>query len=291
MNFTVVTPSFGQLAYLKLNAASIADQRKDGVDVEHIVQDGGSKDGTREWLASRPDIHGVAEADEGMYDAINRGIIKGTGDVFSWLNCDEQYLPGALLAVRDYFNSHPQVDIAVGHTVVVDPMGDYMCHRKAVVPSPGILRLGRLPVHSSSMFFRRALVHGPGAVLFDKQWKAMGDWAWLKQLLENGARIGRLDAFISTFTDTGGNLGMSPRAIAESQRVKAALSPFHKATAPVVRADDYLRKVINGYYRQAPFDYAMYRHDPASPDGVSAVRSTIHVERPTFIWKGHMFGQ
>ncbi|MBK7482552.1 MAG: glycosyltransferase [Flavobacteriales bacterium] len=82
MKFTVVTPSFGQLPYLRLNAASIADQRDAGADVEHIVQDGGSKDGTREWLLTRPDIRGIAEADSGMYDAINRGIRKGEGDVF-----------------------------------------------------------------------------------------------------------------------------------------------------------------------------------------------------------------
>ncbi|MEO8589579.1 MAG: glycosyltransferase [Flavobacteriales bacterium] len=288
MKFTVVTPSFGQLAYLKLNAASIVDQRRDGVVVEHIVQDGGSKDGTRDWLLTRPDIQGIAEADDGMYDAINRGIIKGDGDVFSWLNCDEQYLPGALAEVRDFFNAHPKVDIAVGHTVVVDPDGEYMCHRKAVVPLPGILRRGRLPVHSSSMFFRRHLVKGPGAVLFDKRWKAMGDWAWLKELMEKGARVAKVEAFISTFTDTGGNLGMSPRAREESKRVEAALTSVDRLVTPLVRMDDYARKIASGYYQQAPFDYALYRPDPSTPDGVSAERRTVHVSKPTFIWKGHM---
>jgi glycosyltransferase involved in cell wall biosynthesis len=123
MKFTVVTPSFGQLHYLKLNAASIADQRAPGIDVEHIVQDGGSKDGTREWLATRPDIRGVAEADNGMYDAINRGIMKGEGDIFSWLNCDEQFLPGALAAVKTFFEEHPEADMLAGDTLVVDAKG------------------------------------------------------------------------------------------------------------------------------------------------------------------------
>lgn len=288
MKFTVVTPSFGQLAYLKLNAASVADQRGDGVEVEHIVQDGGSKDGTREWLATRTDIQGHAEADHGMYDAINRGIIKGEGDVFSWLNCDEQYLPGALAIVRDLFQANPDADIAIGHTIVVDPQGGYMCHRKAVVPTPGILRRGRLPVHSSSMFFRRRLVKGPGAVLFDKEWKAMGDWAWMKEVMDKGARVVKVEAFISTFTDTGGNLGMSPRAREEAQRVQDALSWPDRLATPLVRMDDYARKMATGYYRQSPFDYALYRPDPSAPDGVSTQRHTVHVSKPTFIWKGHM---
>ncbi|MCB0765851.1 MAG: glycosyltransferase, partial [Flavobacteriales bacterium] len=148
MKFTVVTPSFGQLRYLRLNAASVADQRAPGIEVEHIVQDGGSKDGTRDWLKGQPLITAVPEADEGMYDAINRGIIKGTGEVFSWLNCDEQYLPGTLAAVKAYFEQHPEVDMVAGDTIVVDAQGEYQCHRKAVVPTTGILRLGRTPVQS-----------------------------------------------------------------------------------------------------------------------------------------------
>ncbi len=291
MKFTVVTPSFGQLSYLKLNAASVADQRTDDIEVEHIIQDGGSTDGTREWLATRPDILGVAEKDAGMYDAINRGLIKGSGDVFSWLNCDEQYLPGALVKVRDFFVAHPDVDIAVGHTVVVDVEGGYMCHRKAVVPSSGILRRGRLPVHSSSMFFSSRLVKGPGAVMFDPEWKAMGDWAWLKRLLENGAHIARIDGFLSTFTDTGDNLGTSPRAKAEMERVVGDLGLLDHLSTPFVRASEYFRKFMDGYYRQVPFEYALYRPLPSSEDGVSPQRKVIHVSDPTFYWKGHMFGQ
>ena len=290
MKFTVVTPSFGQLAYLTLNAASVADQRREGVEVEHIVQDGGSKDGTREWLTTRPDIRGIAEADNGMYDAINRGIIKGGGDVFSWLNCDEQYMPGALATVKDYLERHPEVDIAAGHTIVVDAAGGYMCHRKAVIPSAGILRLGRLPVQSSSLFFRSRMVKGPKAVLFDPKWKAMGDWAWIKELMDGGARMGRIPTFLSTFTDTGGNLGMSPRAIQEMHDVRNALSPLQRTAAPLVRATDYAKKILDGYYWQKPYDYAIYDPDPASAGGVAQQRHSRHVARPTFYWKGHMLG-
>jgi glycosyltransferase involved in cell wall biosynthesis len=120
MKFSVITPSFGQLEFLKLNAVSVADQVSDGVEVEHLVQDGGSTDGTAEWLAGQAGIVGIVEKDEGMYDAINRGLKRARGEVYSWLNCDEQYLPGALAAVAEFFEAHPEVDIAFGHTIVVD---------------------------------------------------------------------------------------------------------------------------------------------------------------------------
>jgi glycosyltransferase involved in cell wall biosynthesis len=286
MKFTVVTPSFGQLHYLKLNAASIADQRAPGIAVEHIVQDGGSKDGTREWLAARADIRGVAEADNGMYDAINRGIMKGEGDIFSWLNCDEQFLPGTLQAVKTFFEEHPEADMLAGDTLVVDAKGEYQCHRKAVVPTTGILRLGRTPVQSCSLFFRAKLVKGPGAILFDPQWRAMGDWAWLRDQDARGARMLRLPRFLATFVDDGGNLGMSPRAVQETRAVYGSLSTWHRATEYIVRGADYARKIMDGYYSQKPFDYAIYDADPTSPSGVSAVRRSRHVAKPTWHWKG-----
>ena len=288
MKFTVVTPSFGQLRYLRLNAASVADQRAPGIEVEHIVQDGGSKDGTREWLMERTDIRGIAEADNGMYDAINRGIMKGEGDVFSWLNCDEQYLPGTLVAVKDFFEKHPDADMVAGDTLVVDADGMYQCHRKAVVPTTGILRLGRTPVQSCSLFFRAKLVKGPQAILFDPQWKAMGDWAWLRDQNARGARMMRLPRFLATFVDDGGNLGMSPQAIKETRAVYGALSPWHRATEYCVRGADYARKILDGYYTQKPFDYAIYGADASTPMGVTATRRTRHVADPTWHWKGRV---
>lgn len=91
MLVSVVTPSFRSSQWLKLCIASVADQ---GIPVEHIVQDAGSDDGTLDWLPQDARVRAFIEKDQGMYDAINRGFRRATGDIFAWLNCDEQYLPG-----------------------------------------------------------------------------------------------------------------------------------------------------------------------------------------------------
>ena len=78
MKITIVTPSLNQLEFLKRNAASVADQ--EGADVEHIVQDAGSTDGTVDWIEAQSGLKGYVENDEGMYDAINRGIARGSGE-------------------------------------------------------------------------------------------------------------------------------------------------------------------------------------------------------------------
>ena len=87
MDFTIVTPSFRQLEQLACCIASIADQ--EGVTVEHIVQDGGTE-GFEEFakrMAKRwPDRSTyrrvmISGTDQGMYDAINRGLKKATGEI------------------------------------------------------------------------------------------------------------------------------------------------------------------------------------------------------------------
>ena len=156
LDFTIVTPSFKQLAYLECCIASVADQ--EGVKVEHIVQDAGSPgieeftERTAERLLGKyggervrnleafellhiRTAHGYSlrifkEKDEGMYDAINKGFEKGTGEICAYLNCDEQYLSGALKVVREFFENRSNVEMVLGDVIVVGTDGEAICHRK-----------------------------------------------------------------------------------------------------------------------------------------------------------------
>src|SRR5204863_4103038 len=131
MRFSIVTPSFNPSPWLPLCIASVADQ---GVEIEHIVQDAGSTDGTLDWLRDDPRVKTFVERDSGMYDAVNRGLRRASGDILAYLNCDEQYLPGSLDAVGAFFRSHPAVDVVFGDAVVVNSNLDYLFHRKVQVP-------------------------------------------------------------------------------------------------------------------------------------------------------------
>ena len=80
MRFSIITPSFRNSAWLKLCIASVADQ---GIELEHIVQDSLSDDGTLDWLLSDHRVKAYAEKDAGMYDAVNRGLKRSSGGT-SW---------------------------------------------------------------------------------------------------------------------------------------------------------------------------------------------------------------
>src|SRR3984893_17077250 len=117
IDVSVITPSLNMLSYLERCVASVADQ--EGVRAEHLVMDGGSRDGTVEWLASRPNLTSEVRSDNGMYEAINRGFRRARGRILAHLNCDEQYLPGTLATVTRYFDTYPEVDVLFGDTLTV----------------------------------------------------------------------------------------------------------------------------------------------------------------------------
>src|SRR5678815_4420793 len=123
--FSIITPSFRSGEWLKLCIASVADQ--EGVTFEHIVQDSVSDDGTLDWLPHDSRVHAFIEKDKGMYDAVNRGFKRARGEILAYVNCDEQYLPGALAAVDSYFSEHPEIDVVFADAVVVNSAGEFFC--------------------------------------------------------------------------------------------------------------------------------------------------------------------
>ena len=95
------------------------------------------------------------EKDQGMYDGINRGLRRAGGDILAYLNCDEQYLPGALAAVAGFFEQHPEIDVLFGDVVMVDTEGRYLYHRKMQTPLKYHTWTCHLSTLSCAMFFRR----------------------------------------------------------------------------------------------------------------------------------------
>ena len=275
--FSIITPSFRQLDWLKLCAASIADQT--GVQLEHIVQDAGTGPELEVWAAGQKSLALHVEKDRGMYDAINRGLRRATGDIVAYLNCDEQYLPGTLAAVERFFSAHPEVDIVFGDVVVVDEKGGYLCSRPVVLPKLHHTHVCTLGVFTAATFFRRSLLEKHG-LFFSDEWRATGDAVWVLELLRKKVKMALLGQFVSTSTDTGENLILGPDAVAEQIRLRKSAPAWVQKLAPLWVLEFRLRRLLAGVYWPRPLSYAIYT--AASP----AERQTFRVEKPTFVWRG-----
>ena len=119
MRIAILTPTFNSLAHLRGCVASIRAQAVSGTALSnhHRIHDACSTDGTPEFLdghGGKADGYRLAyrvEADEGMYDALNRAFAATDGEIVGHLNLDEQYLPGTLEFIDGFFRDHPAIDV------------------------------------------------------------------------------------------------------------------------------------------------------------------------------------
>jgi glycosyltransferase involved in cell wall biosynthesis len=273
---SIITPSFRSGRWLKLCMASVADQ---GVACEHIVQDSCSDDGTQDWLPKDARVQAFIEKDRGMYDAVNRGLKRSRGEICAYLNCDEQYLPGALQAVLEFFDARPEVEVAFADTVVIQPDGRYLCHRKTSIPGRyHTLVSADLSFFTSSTFFRRRVFAKRG-LFFNANLKDVGDADWGLRLIAEQVAMARMGRFTSAFTETGANMNTLPNALREKQAMFESAPAWARRARPLIVWHYRLRKLLAGAYAQRPFDYAVYTEQ--SP----AARVTFHVARPTTRWR------
>jgi len=273
--FTIVTPSRNMLGYLERCAASIADQQP---SVQHIVMDACSDDGTGTWLASRADIESVVAPDDGMYDALNKGFARARGEIYGYLNCDEQYLPGTLARVQAFFERHPGCDMLFGGCLLVRPDGSLIAFRKAYPPVWPLIATSHLYVLSCTMFFRRRV--WDRGLRFDASLRDIADFKFVVDAMRAGVRADILPGYSSAFTMTGHNMSAGDNAARETTRYVAALSPWLRRMRLPLNAVRLLSKLRHGaYFERFPLRYALH------VDGASG-RHEFCAASGSFRWRG-----
>lgn len=119
---SLVTPSFNQAKFIEQTIKSILDQGYP--NLEYIVIDGGSTDGTVDILKRYADrLQWVSEPDGGQSDGINKGLRRATGDIVGYVNSDDLLLPGSLHRVNAFFRDHANVSWMTGRCRIIDEQG------------------------------------------------------------------------------------------------------------------------------------------------------------------------
>jgi glycosyltransferase involved in cell wall biosynthesis len=154
MKFSIVTISCNQARYLERAMRSVIEQ--EGVELEYIVVDPGSTDGSRDLIDTYRDRIDVAilEPDEGPSDGLNKGFAAASGNIFGFLNSDDELLPGALAQVAKAFRRLPRADVVSGCGYFVDDAGSRL---RAIVPSiltPWLYAHGGVTVFQQGTFFK-----------------------------------------------------------------------------------------------------------------------------------------
>jgi glycosyltransferase involved in cell wall biosynthesis len=245
------------------------------VDGESVGADGGSVERKGYSLTI------YSGKDEGMYDAINKGLRRATGDICAYLNCDEQYLPRTLRWVADYLSVSPKTEVLFGAAIVTRADGSYVCDRRVMVPTRWHTMVsGNLSIFTSSTFFRRKSVVERG-LLFDPQWRVCGDAVWALRFLEAGLRMKATNKPLSAFAETGVNMSAVGNPLAAEEGLRLALSAPATARAlkPGVLLAYRFRRWLSGAYALNPHNYAIYTV------GDVRQRKRFEVNEPAFRWR------
>jgi hypothetical protein len=178
MKISIVTPSFNQCRFLERSMRSVLGQ--EAGDLEYIVIDGGSTDGSAETIKAHAAqlAYWRSRPDRGYADALNEGFGRSTGEIMGWLNSDDMLTPWALRAVESVFQALPEVEwVTTLYPLVMNEEGVVIAARQSEGYNAGAFFRGRnVPlaprfytsvIQQESTFWRRSLWERAGSRLDD----------------------------------------------------------------------------------------------------------------------------
>ncbi len=195
-SISIVTPSYNQKKFLEQTIVSVISQRY--ANLEYIVMDGGSTDGSIEVLRKYGDdiSFWTSEKDNGQSDAIRRGFTRAQGEILAWLNSDDTYEPSALKTVGEFFAANPGIELVYGNLNFIDEDGKRLFTAYPVL-DPGILLYENQFIPQQAMFWRRTLYERSGGVNPDLRF-AM-DFELIVKFLKKGARAAKVRNTLANF--------------------------------------------------------------------------------------------
>lgn len=240
MKVSIVTLSFNQARYLERAMRSVLAQ--DHGDIEYIVVDPGSDDGSRAIIERYRHrlARVVAEPDDGPADGLNKGFAQASGDIFGYLNADDALLPGAVAAAVRALEARPDVDVVVGHGYIVDGDGRVVRRFRSAPFEPRRFALGAATIMQQSTFFRRAAFEAVGG--FNPANRVSWDAELVLGMALAGAKMRLIHGYWSLFT-------VHPASITGSGRLAVLHDTEHERYFRLVmerdrRASDAVRRRV-----------------------------------------------
>jgi glycosyltransferase involved in cell wall biosynthesis len=194
---TIVMPSFNQVAYLEEAICSVLDQHYP--DLEFMILDGGSTDGSRDVIKRYVPYlaYCYSRPDKGQSAAIDDGMSRATGVLAGWLNSDDVLLPGALQCVADAYHLKPDGGLFGGNLVFIDQSGIITGFLRMPSNAAWFAQHGLFTVSQPGSFYRVCDYHAVGGIRRDLHY-VMDNELYIRMMLER-VRFVYIDRYLAAF--------------------------------------------------------------------------------------------
>jgi glycosyltransferase involved in cell wall biosynthesis len=263
---SIVTPSFNQAAFIGEAIASVRQQCYPFC--EHVVIDGASRDTTVQILrklstdGAATKLRWISEPDRGQGHALNKGLVRSSGEIIGWLNSDDRYRPGAFYNIAATFQQHPEIDVIYGDYTLMDAAGHIQRVRREIEFSRFILLYHRvLYIPTTATFFRRRIIDD-GNLLNETLHYAL-DFEFFVRLSAQRYRFMHLRQVLADFRLHGSSKTCTApeKQLSEQRLIMRRYSPVtgrvsgdmaQKLTFGLLRSTAaalrYSQKLVRGYY-------------------------------------------
>ncbi|MCK6622840.1 MAG: glycosyltransferase [Calditrichaceae bacterium] len=200
---SIITPSYNNSRYIEDAIQSVVGQNYP--DVEHLIIDGGSNDGTLDVLKKYPHLKWISEKDEGQSDALNKGFKMATGDILGWLNADDYYQPGIFFKINDAYLNNPAIDFLYGEYQYVTEDKQFVRKVTNCKFDKNMLFFYGCYIPSTASFFRRRIIED--GVLIDKNLKIIMDKDFFTRIAIKGYQFQFVSEVMASFRLREDNVG------------------------------------------------------------------------------------
>jgi glycosyltransferase involved in cell wall biosynthesis len=198
MKISVVTISFNQAKYLEECIESVIGQGYP--DLEYIIVDPGSTDGSREIIEKYRSSFSriLLERDNGPADGLNNGFAQATGQIFAYINADDRLLPGSLDYAANFFQNNPEVDVLTGAIRIIDQAGKPHIRKRTSDSFSLADYASRIcTIGQQATFFTNNIFQKSGG--FNTQNRIAWDGELLVDMSLAGARFQKVDKLLGDF--------------------------------------------------------------------------------------------
>lgn len=241
MKISIITITYNSAKTVQRALESVQSQTYK--DIEHVIVDGASTDGTKELIESYAKQHGnvrwISEKDKGIYNAINKGIALATGDVIGFLHSDDVlYSADSIEQIAAAF-ADPKIDVAYGDLQYCS--GEKVIRRWRSNPfSPSSLKFGWMPPHPT-VYVRREVYEQVGE--YDEWFHISADYDMMLRIFKSGYQSQYIPEVLVRM-ETGGASNKNTRArLSKTQEDYIALKKNHVGAGYLTVAFKQLRKV------------------------------------------------